>query len=853
MCKTQCLKTLSIALIVAEGLGSLLLGQTTTQLSLQELPPSSTFSLQTGPYYALVIGNNNYKYLPKLQTAVNDAKAVAQLLREHYGFQTQVLLDADRNQILTALAEYRRKLSENSNLLIYYAGHSHHDRDTDKAYWLPVDALVDNNTNWINTEEITAYVRSVPASHVLVISDSYYSDTLPRDADASTNLNERGVFLTNMLNSKSRTLMVSGAKEPMTDSGSGAGHSVFTEAVLQGLHQMAYSQFTAGALFQTIQPRFAGPSSQAPQYGVIRNSGHDVGDFVFSRIATGLVQAAANTGTGQEAETRIERYPNIEAPDSIVADEEFAVQISLTAAQLAEGTRIVSGGQNDGKVIVNMNAAEDEWEIEVDLTAPGFDLRSGSSNSLLITLPRKGDSTIALFHLRAKQISGPSQLLKIYATLYHSNAFIARLERSITVLSSYVVAPSPPTTLAPQTLPIVQPPPAPLPDMLTTLTGLRPLMLTVDPKTPTLTIEESRSGSSTHLVLHSKYYGYASAEIPNTDRLRQWVKQRYDELARVGRGVSVQNTSPTPYPSDVANAFGNDLYDKFAPRAFKELFWHLHDEHGADFSSIQIISDDPVLPWELMRPVRIDSSERLQFLGLKFKIARWHIRPDALPRPPQVVSLSTLAVIAPKYGGAYTLPGTNDELKALGALPEFTAVGGDYQSVRYLATHLPDGIIHFAGHGATRSQDGVPQFFILLQDQALAPSTWQALENGRPAAHPLFFFNACDVGQIQEFMNEVEGWAPALLDSGASGYIGALWPISDQVAAKFASRFYADVAGQLVHGQADIARLLTTTRLSVYQETHDPTALAYVLYGDPELLLVPPQTTAGGEVAPLKQ
>ena len=27
-------------------------------------------------YYALIIGNNNYKHLPKLKTAVNDAKAV---------------------------------------------------------------------------------------------------------------------------------------------------------------------------------------------------------------------------------------------------------------------------------------------------------------------------------------------------------------------------------------------------------------------------------------------------------------------------------------------------------------------------------------------------------------------------------------------------------------------------------------------------------------------------------------------------------------------------------------------------------------------------------------------------------
>ena len=37
-----------------------------------------------GNYYALVIGNNNYEYLPKLNTAVNDATKVAEILEDSY-------------------------------------------------------------------------------------------------------------------------------------------------------------------------------------------------------------------------------------------------------------------------------------------------------------------------------------------------------------------------------------------------------------------------------------------------------------------------------------------------------------------------------------------------------------------------------------------------------------------------------------------------------------------------------------------------------------------------------------------------------------------------------------------------
>ena len=42
--------------------------------------------LDFGAYYALVIGNNAYQYLPELDTAMSDAKAVSRLLEKEYGF-----------------------------------------------------------------------------------------------------------------------------------------------------------------------------------------------------------------------------------------------------------------------------------------------------------------------------------------------------------------------------------------------------------------------------------------------------------------------------------------------------------------------------------------------------------------------------------------------------------------------------------------------------------------------------------------------------------------------------------------------------------------------------------------------
>ena len=264
---------------------AILYGQAAAAQGSQVASSSAAAGGQSGPYYALVIGNDNYRYLHKLQTPINDANSMAQLLHDTFGFETKVLLDADRNQIITALINYRATLPKNSNLLIYYAGHGYHDRDTDEAYWLPIDAQPNNNANWVSADDVTRDVRAMDAMHVLVISDSCYSGYMTRGGDFSIKPTERSAYLAKMMESKSRDLMSSGGDEPVADAGA-PGHSVFAWAVLQSLRQMPEDSFTAADVFERyIQPRVGGKSDQMPQYSWIRNSGHEAGDFVFFRHA----------------------------------------------------------------------------------------------------------------------------------------------------------------------------------------------------------------------------------------------------------------------------------------------------------------------------------------------------------------------------------------------------------------------------------------------------------------------------------------------------------------------------------------------------------------------------------------
>ena len=76
----------------------------------------------SGKYFALVIGNNDYKYLKDLTTAKNDATEVLSILKQEYGFDTRILMDAKRHEILNAINDFRYILGANDHFLIYYAG-----------------------------------------------------------------------------------------------------------------------------------------------------------------------------------------------------------------------------------------------------------------------------------------------------------------------------------------------------------------------------------------------------------------------------------------------------------------------------------------------------------------------------------------------------------------------------------------------------------------------------------------------------------------------------------------------------------------------------------------------------------
>lgn len=244
-------------------------------------------SIEFGNYHALIIGNDNYTSLPKLQTPIKDAETIAEILKNKYGFQVTILPNGSRLQIFRALESFLRRLDDRDNFLLYYAGHGELDTVNRRGYWLPIDADPDSRGNWIPNVEITDYLNIMTAKQILVIADTCYSGIMTRSTISSmepgTSNEVRGNFLKRLATQHARMVLSSGEEQPVLDVGGGE-HSVFAKVLIDVLNNN--NEIIEGVrLHQRINERVLYKSEifgmpQVPQYSALIPAGHEAGDFI---------------------------------------------------------------------------------------------------------------------------------------------------------------------------------------------------------------------------------------------------------------------------------------------------------------------------------------------------------------------------------------------------------------------------------------------------------------------------------------------------------------------------------------------------------------------------------------------
>lgn len=182
------------------------------------------------------------------------------------------------------------------------------------------------------------------------------------------------------------------------------------------------------------------------------------------------------------------------------------------------------------------------------------------------------------------------------------------------------------------------------------------------------------------------------------------------------------------------------------------------------------------------------------------------------------------------------------------ALEEGNTLAGLYQAIQLTATledidPLFDGtlqqdgkrvvpdLVHFACHGQV---DQNPRFngIVLNEGNVRLDALYVA---GNRMQRPFVFVNACQVGQATQLLDDAGGLATSFLSTGASGFVAPLWNVDDQVAQDTALDFYK---AALDNGMT-VAEILRRRRAMFDPDaaSPQPTHLAYVYYGHPNLVL----------------
>lgn len=245
--------------------------------------------VKIGRYYALVIGNNDYQYLNDLTNAANDAQAVDHVLREEYGFESTLLINATEKQIFQAFQELAGKTVEEDMVLIYYAGHGYEIKN--ESYWLPVEVQSrrEAELSGISSLKVADWVRAMAANHVMIIADSCYSGSgIETTGGFRYSPQDLEKMLPYFLKSRSRTMLTSGGLSPVMDGdGSGGGFSIFTKELVGLLKEnrgVLYGEALYDHLLERVKFTPDGMAvNQTPMFGSIESAGHECGQFVLVR------------------------------------------------------------------------------------------------------------------------------------------------------------------------------------------------------------------------------------------------------------------------------------------------------------------------------------------------------------------------------------------------------------------------------------------------------------------------------------------------------------------------------------------------------------------------------------------
>lgn len=215
---------------------------------------------------------------PNLNNAKLDVQRFANVLTEKFNFElvTDILTDelATRKSIIEELNLLSTIITEQDDLIIFFAGHGEKHGVTDKGFWIPSNAT-QSVSDFIPNSTIIDTIEGINAKHILLISDSCFSGTLLTQTRSGTGKPD----LAKIKSLKSRWLFTSGREEKVSDGEPGVG-SPFALAICEYLEKQN-APILATELFNHVI-RYTGKYSKQQAIAAnIEKCGHEGGILVF--------------------------------------------------------------------------------------------------------------------------------------------------------------------------------------------------------------------------------------------------------------------------------------------------------------------------------------------------------------------------------------------------------------------------------------------------------------------------------------------------------------------------------------------------------------------------------------------
>ncbi|ANP85591.1 CHAT domain-containing protein [Rhizobium leguminosarum] len=524
--------------------------------------------------------------------------------------------------------------------------------------------------------------------------------------------------------------------------------------------------------------------------GVFRPANQrDAFDTAFNRLGEGAQD-------GKDAGETVQRHPHIKALGELRVGAEVAIKVGLEV--YPDGK--TSGGPSD---FGGLPTGWEAFEVEVILTSLHLDFADNQFTKV-IQVKRAGRSQAALFDVVVNEHAVEAGIVQVDANFMFEGRRCGEARRVFEVVQDS------------SNISVAEPDPKPQAGFT------NPAEIRRNMPSAELSIFIHHDGNTSDgLFRWSGYSKIADGEKKTTSGTinlgssrQSFVQQLFSRCGKLDKDALKRTF----------RSVGEDLWKKM-PSDFRAQYLKLVEASGASFP-IQIYSEEPLVPWELMWPSEPDANVELDHLFMNHPIARWRVGEREASYE---FRAGTIASFVPDYGRGDTLPAALAEGKWL--TDRFGAIAHKPTAEAFLdlLENPPNStavqLLHFAGHGANGDQTRGANIEMTDRPLAVDEVKQSGVKLGR-RDRSFVVLNACKVGASTLELESENGWASALIGNGFGAVLAPLWIVQDE----YASSLIKGTLESFLGDQKPLGEALRDARKACRETSATP--YAYILHGD---------------------